>query len=166
MAALLLPACGEGEREGEGEGEGGGEPQPTRRATKNETAPPPSVRSERVVDERPAPAAAARAEQAAQLLKTYYGLIEAGDYAAAYRLREPSANVTPGMFAGNFARYAEHRATIGTPSEPVAAEGWLYVEVPVQTYGQMKNGAPFGSAGTVTLRRREKGGEWRIFTKG
>ena len=34
-------------------------------------------------------------------------------------------------------------------AQPAAAP----VEVPVQLYGRMKDGKPFGSAGTITLRR-------------
>jgi hypothetical protein len=43
---------------------------------------------------------------------------------------------------------------------------WLYVEVPVQRYGKFRDGKTFANAGTVTLRRRKSGGEWRIFTRG
>jgi hypothetical protein len=69
-------------------------------------------------------------------------------------------------FAAAFERYASHRATVGAPSRPVEAGGWFYVEVPVQTYGTMRDGTPFGSAGIVTLRRRQGGGDWRIYAKG
>ncbi len=101
------------------------------------------------------------------MVQTYYALIEARKYADAYKLREPAKGApTAEDFARSFDRYAEYHVTIGRPSEPVEGDGWLYVEVPVQPYGRMTDGSPLASAGTVTLRRRKDGGEWRIFTKG
>ena len=112
------------------------------------------------------PVAAEGGEDAAEVMKRYYALIGAGNYAEAYGLREPAKGAPSAeAFAENFRRYAEYRATVGTPSEPVESGGWLYVEVPVQTYGRMKDGLPLASGGTVTLRRRPAG-DWRIFTKG
>ena len=101
------------------------------------------------------------------MLQTYYALIEAGKFKEAYRLREPEKKgASEEAFAANYARYAEHHATVGAPSRVAEAGEWLYVEVPVQPYGRMKDGSPLASAGTVTLRRRASGGQWRIFTKG
>ena len=154
-AALLLSACGE---------DRAAPPDPKPKSP--DPAPAPVVQPRTVVEERPTSPAAAEGQDAAQVLQSYYALIEAGQYAEAYALREPREGVTPERFAANFARYAEHHATIGAPSEPVEAGGWLYVEVPVQTYGMMKSGRAFGSGGTVTLRRRASGGEWRLYTKG
>jgi hypothetical protein len=94
-------------------------------------------------------------------------LIEAGKFREAYRLREPEKKgATEQAFAANYARYAEHRATIGAPSRIAEAGEWLYVEVPVQMYGRMKSGAPMASAGTMTLRRpaAEPNAPWRIYT--
>ena len=107
-------------------------------------------------------------ENAAGVVRTYYSLIEAGDYGDARRLREKPGSTDAAAFAANFERYAEHRATVGTPSETVEAGDWLYVEVPVQTYGRLKNGETFGSAGTVSLRRHrsEPNAQWRIYTSG
>lgn len=137
-------------------------------------APPPEPELEAKAAAAPAASPAAEdrvpvqgGEDAAQVIQTYYALIEARKYAEAYKLREPAPGA-PGLeaFAANFDRYAEYHATIGTPSEPVESGGWLYVEVPVQPYGRMKDGSPLASAGTLTLRRRASGGGWRIFTKG
>lgn len=117
----------------------------------------------------PEPAGAPAAGQgAAEIVRTYYALIEAGDYGEARRLREKPAGTDPAAFAANFERYAEHRATVGTPSEVVEGGDWLYVEVPVQTYGRLRSGNTFGSAGTVSLRRRkgEPNAGWRIYTSG
>ena len=105
------------------------------------------------------------AGDAAEVLRRYYASISERRYSEAHKLRE-TGGADAAAFAAYFERFGSLRVTVGTPSEPVEAGGWLYVEVPVHTYGTMKDGKPLGSAGTVTLRRREPGGEWRIFTKG
>ena len=108
------------------------------------------------------------AQGAANVLQTYYALIEARKYAEAFRLREPSEGVTLERFTASFDRFSEYRANIGAPSEPQGAAGSLYIEVPVQLYGRLTDGRPFSNAGTVTLRRSNNvpGGnrEWRIYT--
>ena len=111
------------------------------------------------------------AQGAAQVVQTYYALIEAGKYEEAWKLRSDGGGTTREDFATNFRNYAELHANIGAPSEVQGAAGWLYVEVPVQLYGQMRNGGPFSSAGTVTLRRSNNvpGASaeqlrWRIYT--
>jgi hypothetical protein len=150
-------------------------------ACSQESAPAPETAERRGREEAPAAAPAAlqpaptdvrrqgpeSGDGAGEVVRAYYALIGAGRYAEAYRLREPAPGA-PGLadFTRSFELYAEYRATVGAPSEPVASGGWLYVEVPVQPYGRMKDGAPLASAGTLTLRRQEGGGEWRIFTKG
>jgi hypothetical protein len=104
------------------------------------------------------------ASDAATALRLYYDHIEAGRYEAAFELREPG-EADAAAFVAHFRRFASQKVSIGLPSIPVEGKGWLYVEVPVQTYGTMTDGTPFGSAGTVTLRRRASGGDWRIYTK-
>jgi hypothetical protein len=153
-AALLLAACNDASAPPPPE------PKPQSQAP---TAQPGAATAP--VDE--APSSGAAGEGAAQVVQTYYARIEARKYAEAYALREPSPGApSVADFAANFERYAEYHVTIGAPSEPVTSGGWDYVEVPVQPYGRMKDGSPLASAGTVTLRRRSGGGEWRIFTKG
>lgn len=98
------------------------------------------------------------------MLQRYYDLIESGDTAAAYRLRESGGrDPSEQQFAASFADYAEYRGAVGTASEPVTSGGWDYVEVSVQIIGRTKAGRPFSSAGTVTLRRRTGSGDWRIY---
>ena len=114
------------------------------------------------------------AQGAANILQTYYALIEQGDYDAAYALRSPSADgPSAAEFAASFERYAEYHAQIGAPSNIEGAAGSLYVEVPVQIYGRLKDGKPFSSAGTVTLRRSNdvpgstaEQRRWHIYTSG
>jgi ketosteroid isomerase-like protein len=151
---LLLSACGE---------EPASPPPEPRRAS--QTPPLPPAPGAAPAAEQPP--AAAGAEDAAEVVRTYYSLIGARRYGEAHALREPAEGAPGGeAFAAAFEPYAEYRATIGTPSKPVESGGWLYVEVPVQPYGRMKDGRPLASAGTLTLRRRKQGGQWRIFTKG
>lgn len=103
----------------------------------------------------------------AAVLTRYYQLIEGGDYARAFRMREQSRqSLSLERFAASFADYREHRVTIGTPSRTAEAQGWLYVEVPVHIYGTLRSGQPFSTAGTVTMRRRASSADtdWRIYT--
>ena len=105
---------------------------------------------------------------AATTLKRYYARIEAGDYDSAWELRSGERNeAARRRFADNFRAYRSYRADVGTPSEPVTANGFSYVEVPVMIRGSFRGGKPFASAGSVTLRRAISGeGErgWRVYT--
>jgi len=64
----------------------------------------------------------------------------------------------------SFGKYETYHANVGAPSQPQEAGGSLYVEVPVQIYGRLKNGESFSSAGSVTLRRKAAEREWRIYS--
>jgi hypothetical protein len=106
---------------------------------------------------------------AAATLKLYYARIEAGDYGSAWAMRSGEADdEARRRFADNFKAYETYGADIGTPSEPVEAEGWAFVEVPVMIRGRFRGGKPFASAGSVTMRRATAGPEvgkgWRIYT--
>jgi hypothetical protein len=164
------------------------EPQPAPanpQASSNMTPPAPpatqpsvSAATEDVRDSTPEPIiekpfAPESAQGAANVVQTYYALIEAGDYPGAHALRWDSDTLSLAAFEANFAPYAEYHATVGAPSEIQGAAGSLYVEVPVQTYGRRKDGKPFGSAGTIALRRiNDVPGStaterrWRIYTGG
>jgi hypothetical protein len=134
---------------------------PTAEAPKERFPPAPQPEE---IGEPKLPSGNGRQAAAAQVAQDYYALISSRQYARAFRLREAGKRgPTPEQFAASFASYGEYRANVGPPSEPVAAGEWVYVEVPVQTYGSFKDGKPFSSAGTVTLRRRAAGGEWRIY---
>ena len=109
---------------------------------------------------------ATEADGASEVLRRYYDHIESRRYNEAFALREARSGDDFQAFAAHFARFESHQATVGKPSQPVAAGEWLYVELPVQTYGTRRDGTPFGSAGTITLRRAKQGGPWRIYTKG
>lgn len=113
------------------------------------------------------------AQEAATVAETYYALIEAGKYREAWKLRWPAKGDDPEAFARNFGKYDTYRATVGAPSEPQGAAGSLFVEVPVQIYGRLKNGEGFGTAGSITLRRSNdvpgstpEQRKWRIYSGG
>lgn len=95
------------------------------------------------------------AQGAANVVQTYYALLEAGKYGQAYRLWEPgAAGMEAKAFAASFARYSEYHANIGAPGRIDAGAGQRYVTVPVQVYGRLKQGArPFNLRGSVTLHR-------------
>ena len=120
--------------------------------------------------EPPVPTAKDREESgdAAATLRRYYARIEAGDYDAAWAMRSGRDDeAAKRRFADNFRAYSSYEADIGTPGEPVTANGFSYVEVPVMIRGSFRGGRPFASAGSVTVRRRLSGeGErgWRIYT--
>ncbi|MEA3051197.1 MAG: hypothetical protein QOG72_100 [Sphingomonadales bacterium] len=104
---------------------------------------------------------------AATSLSRYYARIEAGDYDSAWAMRsgEPGDDARR-RFADNFKAYSSYHADVGTPSEPVQAGGFAYVEVPVMIRGTFRGGKPFASSGSVTLRRATAGeGErsWRVY---
>ena len=117
------------------------------------------------------PSGPTSAQGAATVVETYYALIEARQYAEALKLRWDGESIGLDRFAANFEPYSEYRATVGAPSEIQGAAGSLFVEVPVQLYGRMKDGKPFGSVGNITLRRvNDVPGStpahrrWRIYT--
>jgi hypothetical protein len=152
---LLLAACG-------------GEPETSREARQAENArqqpPMPEL-------EPPAPTPRDRRESgdAAATLKLYYARIGAGDYDSAWAMRSGEADDgARRRFADNFRAYERYEADVGTPGEPVEANGWAYVEVPVMIRGRYRGGRTFSSAGSVTVRRRTSGAEggsgWHIYT--
>jgi membrane-bound inhibitor of C-type lysozyme len=94
------------------------------------------------------------AQGAANVVQTYYALIEASNYGQAYALWSPgAAGMSREAFAASFARYRDYHAEIGAPSAIEGAAGSRYVTVPVRAYGNLKRGGPFNMRGSVTLRR-------------
>jgi hypothetical protein len=154
LLALLVAAC-DSERE---------TPEQTERRQKVEQPPMPEL-------EPPAETPKDRADSgdAAAALRRYYARIQAGDYGAAWAMRSgPAGDEARRRFADNFRAYETYQADVGTPGEPVNAQGWAYVEVPVMIRGTFRGGKPFSSAGSVTVRKAtsgpEAGGGWRIYT--
>lgn len=117
-----------------------------------------------------APFAPDSAQGAADIVQTYYALIESGNYAGAWRLQDrASEGQSEKSFAAGFAKYAELHANIGAPGAIDAGAGQRYVTVPVQMYGRLKDGErPFNLRGSVILHRTDVDGatpeqrQWRI----
>lgn len=101
---------------------------------------------------------------AAETLRLYYELIGARRYRDAWRLRADRERLSYDAFAANFDLYSDYRATVGTPSPPGEGGGRLFVNISVQLYGRMRDGAPFGTVGAVTMERSLEGPDrgWRV----
>jgi hypothetical protein len=98
-----------------------------------------------------APFAAASAQGAANVVQTYFALIEARRYAPARQLRRDDVDAE--AFAAAFAAYADYHGQVGAPGELEGAAGSSYVAVPVTVYGRRRTGEAFRDTGTMTLRR-------------
>ena len=102
------------------------------------------------------PFAPESAQGAANVVQSYFALIEQGRYGEAWRLWSDggqASGMSEAQFAAAFDRYREYHARIGAPGEIEGAAGSLYVEVPVQAYGRLSSGEPFNRLGSVALRR-------------
>jgi hypothetical protein len=99
-----------------------------------------------------APFAATSAQGAADVVQTYFALIEAGRHEEARRLWSGGGEAS-GSGEAAFAAYSEYHAQVGAPGAIEGAAGSLYVEVPVVTYGRRKSGGEFSRKAVATLRR-------------
>jgi hypothetical protein len=102
------------------------------------------------------PIAPNSAQGAAQVVQTYYALIETGRYAQAWRLWGDGGKASgrsEEAFAMGFGPYASYHAQTGAPGAIEGAAGSLYVEVPVVIYGARRDGRPLHQSGKATLRR-------------
>lgn len=127
---------------------------------------PHAERSEPGRRTEPAPPPRSEAgDGAAAALGRYYALIESGRYDDAYAMRSRES-VDRERFAANFRAYESYHAQPGAPSQPATQGDFEFVEVPVMITGRFVGGKPFGSAGSVTLRRARSGRDraWRIYT--
>ncbi len=116
------------------------------------------------------------AQGAAQVVQTYYALLEEKKFDEAYGLwrdKGERSGMTADAFADSFGRYSTYHAEVGAPGRIEGAAGSLYVEVPVHVYGQLKSGEEFHLRGPVRLRRANNvpGAtpeqlEWRIDDSG
>ncbi|MGN7160951.1 hypothetical protein [Sphingomonas sp. SAFR-052] len=95
-------------------------------------------------------------QEAVAVLNQYFAAIAARRYADAYRLwngRGEASGMSEQAFADSFAKYADYRATIGTPGRIDAGAGQRYIEIPVRVTGRLRDGTPISLAGPVTLHR-------------
>ena len=84
---------------------------------------------------------------AGQVLQSYFALVESGRFAEANKLW------STGVERLDLTGYREIHGNIGAPGKVEGGAGSLYVEIPVQLYGQLKDGKDFSSGGIMILRR-------------
>ncbi|HYJ30315.1 MAG TPA: hypothetical protein VEW25_08250 [Allosphingosinicella sp.] len=101
---------------------------------------------------------------AAAALGLYYEHLGRRAWRAAFAMRQPEPGLTIERFVANYQRYEDYRATVGVPSLPARRDGDIWVQVPVQLYGRMRGGRPFGSVGAVTLKRAAGDNRWLILS--
>lgn len=112
-------------------------------------------------------------QAAAQVVQSYYALLESHREAQAWKLwseGSPDRPASADAFARQFDRYADYHARVGAPGQVEGAAGSMYVTVPVVIYGRLKSGAEVHESGTATLRRvndvpgaTEAQRSWRIY---
>jgi hypothetical protein len=96
------------------------------------------------------------AQAAANVLQTYFALLETRRFADAWRLWSDggrASGMSAEAFAASFDDYDSYHAQIGAPGRIEGAAGSLYVDVPVQVYARRKDGREVHRLGTATLRR-------------
>ena len=103
-----------------------------------------------------APHEAASTQGAADVVQSYFALLESGRRAEARALwggGGADSGRSPGRFNAAFAAYSEYHGQVGAPGAMEGAAGSSYVEVPVSVYGRRAGGGTFQERGTITLRR-------------
>jgi membrane-bound inhibitor of C-type lysozyme len=86
------------------------------------------------------------AQGAANVVQTYFALMEQERAAEAAKLRSDGK-------PEDLSPYASYHAQVGGPGQIEGAAGSLFVEVPVVLYGRLKTGAEFHRSGKAVLRR-------------
>ena len=124
--------------------------------TENAIIPPPvspprpeantAVAGREVVSEGPIDPKSAQG--AAQVVQTYFALIETKKFAEAKKLWGTAASLAPDLSA-----YREYHAEVYKPGDTEGAAGSIYVTVPVKAYGVTAKGEKFEEPQVVTLRR-------------
>lgn len=103
------------------------------------------------------PATSPSAEAAREVVARYFAMIEAKDYAGAYRLwgnDGADAGGTLDVFEKSFAIYSKYEPIVGKPTEIHAREGMQYVLVEAKLHVEnRKTGRTADRSGTVMLRR-------------
>lgn len=99
-----------------------------------------------------APFTPTSAQGAADVMQHYYALIGQKRYAEALPLWGP-AGPSAQAFTQSFSDKLEYHGLVGSPGEIEGAAGSLFVTVPVQVYGRLKDGRELHQLGKATLRR-------------
>ena len=111
------------------------------------------------------------ATEAAAVVRSYYGAINAGQYPRAYRLWSDGGGAsgqTADQFAGGFSDTAKVTVSTGAPGRVEGAAGSRYVRIPVAVEAVQHDGTIRHYDGTYTLRRAVVDGataeqrQWRI----
>lgn len=112
------------------------------------------------------------AQDAANVVQTYYALLGEKNYPKAWALwghGGKDSGLTVKAFTASFDTYSEYHANIGAPGDVDAGMSQRWVTVPVQVYARLKIGTPVYMLGTVKLHRVAEGGSdnpadqlWRI----
>lgn len=111
------------------------------------------------------------AEDAAAVIRDYYGSIDSRSYARAYTLWSnggQASNQTPQQFADGFANTARVSVEVGAPGNEDAGAGQRYIQVPVTITATQTDGIVRRYDGTYTLHRTVVDGAtaeqraWRI----
>ena len=160
---LLLAACDRGPVQAPlaGRNDSVAQPEPSQnRAAEAPLNPPAPGQPGGLPDDRTpvseGPFAETSPQGAASVLERYFALVEQRRYPDAWRLWSDAgrgSGKSEADFAADFGRYREYHANIGAPGDAEGAAGSVYVEVPVQVYGRLADGAAFNATGTATLRR-------------
>src|SRR5688572_960659 len=134
VAAVALAAACSGPAP-EADNRAAADPPPSAPAARPEPSrdTPPAAEARNSLSE--APFTATSAQGAAQVVQTYFALVEAGRYPDARRLWSDggaASGATEADFAAGFRRYREYHAEVGAPGRIEGAAGSLYVEVPVR----------------------------------
>lgn len=96
------------------------------------------------------------AQGAANVVQTYYALVESGRYTDAYKFWSDGGRASgksAADFADSFDAFKSYHANIGAPGDMEGAAGSSYVDVPVQLYGRKADGSQYHELRTATLRR-------------
>lgn len=118
-------------------------------------SPPPGQRDARTPTAE-APFTPDSPQGAANVVQSYYKLIEQGRYRDAWALWSDggkASGMSEEAFAASFGKFGEYHAEVGAPGTPEGAAGSVYITVPVRLYGRLKSGEAFNMEGPVTLRR-------------
>lgn len=99
-----------------------------------------------------APFTATSAQGAADVMQHYYALIGQKRYAEALQLWGPAAEAAT-AFERSFGDKLEYHGLVGSPGEIEGAAGSLFVTVPIQVYGRLRDGRELHQLGKATLRR-------------
>lgn len=96
------------------------------------------------------------AQGAGQVLQTYFAHLGQRQYRPAWTLWRDggqASGLDADAFARSFAGFDSLDAQIGAPGSVEGAAGSLYVRIPVQLYGRLKDGSVVRKLGQATLRR-------------